>query len=365
MRSSAQHPCDQAATTADSRRPRRRFGAATAAMAAAVLLGSAAALPASAATSADGSVPVGARAAGVAMTLPGGRPNYVVGTLTGTYNRLVVKIAEYTFRTDGTLSQRYWTWKQDSVTGDGNARYMKPASGYTTQGCRYACPIRTPVGFQHGGTGLLGTGQWARRVDGTISIAFPGRSLEVWQVRTSPTLASLVLSRAGGNRGWGLGSNAPFSQAGTMTDFYNTTRIYGPFSENVYDAVTYDKHVGFRNIDFARCTSGKCLQVKGYASADKRTWFHSYLATDPVADGRKMFWNVQTGVVNQMESPGAVCISTKGGGHTYAMLQAIDDNGRLVGVVGVQASINQRRHGQDMVGSFAMVPPALSALVEG
>jgi len=289
----------------------------------------------------------------------------VVSTLTGRYNHLVVKIAQYTFATDGTVSQRYWTWKQDSVSGDGNAKYTKVPSGYVTQGCRFACPIRTPVGFQHGGAGLTGSGLWARRADGTISVSFPGRSLELWQVRTSASLASMVLSRAGGNRGWALGSTASFSQAGTMTDFYNTTRIYGPGAENVYGATTFDKHVGFRNIDFTRCTSGTCLQVKGYASSDKRRWFHSYLATDPAADGRKMFWNVQTGAVNQMENPGSVCISVKGGGHTDALLQAIDDNGRLVGVVGVEASINQLKHAQAIVGSFAMLPLSLSTLIEG
>lgn len=365
MRSSVLNTVDRVAPTPRRGRTRRTMAGAVAAAAAAVLMGSAAVVPASAATSADGSASLSTRAAVTTLTLPGGRPHYVVATLTGRYNHLVVKLAQYTFRTDGTLSQRHWTWKQDSVTGDGNARYTKVASGFTTQGCRFACPIRTPAGFQHGGNGLLTTGQWTRRVDGTVAVSFPGASTEVWQVRTGSALASLVLSRAGGNRGWALGSTAPLSLARDMTAFYNSTRLYGPGAENVYAATTFDKHVGFRNVDFTRCSNGTCLQAKGYSSTNKRSWFHSYLATNPATDGRKMFWNVQTGAVNQMENPGSVCISVKGGGHTYAMLQAIDDNGRLVGVVGVEASINQLKHAQAIVGSFAMVPPSLSTLVEG
>jgi hypothetical protein len=365
MRSSVQNTVDLAAPTARRGPGRRAFGTALGAVAAAVLIGSTAVVPASAATTADGSASVSTRAAVASLSLPGGRPNYVVSTLTGRYNHLVVKLAQYTFSTDGTLSQRYWTWKQDSVTGDGNAKYTKVASGYTTQGCRFACPIRTPVGFQHGGNGRLTTGQWTRRLDGTVAVSFPGASTEVWQVRTSAALASLVLSHSSGNRGWALGSTAPLSLARDMTAFYNTTRIYGPAAENVYGARTFYTHLGFHNIDFTRCSNGTCLQAKGYASGDKRSWFHSYLATNPAADGRKMFWNLQTGAVSQMENPGTVCISVKGGGHTDALLQAIDDNGRLVGVVGVEASINQLKHGQAIVGSFAMLPPSLSTLVEG
>jgi hypothetical protein len=221
------------------------------------------------------------------------------------------------------------------------------------------------VGFQHGGNGRAVSGTWARRSDGTIAVYVRGIATEVWRERTSPTLASLVLVRAAGSRGWALGSTTPLSQAGTMGDYYATQRIYGPYAENQYILPTVDKHVGFHNTDYSRCTNGLCLQNRAMGFADKRTWFHGYLATNPAADGRKVFWNVQNGYITQLENPGSICISTKGGGHTYAALQALDDNGRLVALVGVEASINQRARGQDIVAAFAMVPPALSTLVEG
>jgi hypothetical protein len=344
-------------------RPRRAWGT----VIAAVLLGSVVSGPAQAAAPPVASVATVASttvAVDPSLELPGGRPNFVVATLTGRSNALVVKIAMYIFSGDGRVKQRFWTWRQDSITGGGNAKYQKVPSGYTTAGCRYKCPIRTPLGFQHGGNGHFAAGTWTRLPDGTITVSFAGSATESWQVRTSANLASIVLSQARGNRGWGLGSTAPLTLARDMNTFYQLDRIYGPHAENGYDEATIFKHVGFHAPDYVRCSSGKCLQGKGVTAADKRTWFSSYLATNPAADGRKVFWNVQTGPVTQMEAPGSVCISSPGGGHTNALLQAIDDNGRLVGIVGVQASLNKRRHAQDVVGAYAMVPPSLSSLVE-
>ena len=84
------------------------------------------------------------------------------------------------------------------------------------------------------------------------------------------------------------------------------------------------------------------MQGKYVTAANKKTWYSSYYAANPAKDGRKVFRNHQTGVVQQMEAPGSRCIS-RGGGHTEALLQALDDRGRIVGLVGVEASLSQQR----------------------
>lgn len=299
-----------------------------------------------------------------ADALPGGKANYVVSVIGGAVNATGVRLATYAFRTDGTVVQEFWVWRQDRISGKGNARWTKPLSGYTTTGCLRPCPIRTPVGFQAGRRGTVITGRWV--VDGsTLTVRFGTGTAEHWRIGAGlngVASASLITSSPQVH-GWAIGSNASLRRAVGMRTIHAAQRFYGPMALNPYGSATTMTHIGFAYQGYRLCSNGLCMQGTSVTAADKRSWFSSYWAADPARDGRKVFWNNQTGTVQQTEQPGSVCISATGGGHTDALLQALDDSGHIVGLVGVEASLNQRKPGQAVVGAFAMVLPTHAALV--
>ncbi|HEY6795702.1 MAG TPA: hypothetical protein VI248_13570 [Kineosporiaceae bacterium] len=302
-----------------------------------------------------------------AAELPLGRRTYVVSLMDGRPGALAVRLATYVFGTDGTVTERYWAWRQDGVSGTNNVRWTKPSSGYTTLGCPHACPVRTPVGFQSGVAPHVWRGRWWMESGEVLAIRWtPTYPLERWQLDDGqPGIvgARLIGGRTGA-LGWGVGSNAPADRGLPLSTIYAPGRwITGPFAENAYTAQTLHLSIGWSAADYRLCGSGRCMQGTRMTAADRRTWYHSYFAANPIRDGRKVYWNNQTGVVQQLENPTTECISASGGGHTNALLQALDDDGQFVGFVGVEASLNQRKAGQDVVAAYAMIDPAkLSAI---
>jgi hypothetical protein len=302
-----------------------------------------------------------------AAALPGGKRTFVVSMMDGRISALSVRLAVYSFSVDGTVTERYWAWRQDAIRGKGNVRWSKPSSGYTTSGCRFNCPLRTPAGFQKGAKGYAFTGRWSVGADGVLAVRWTaGSTVERWRVDTSqPGIAGLKLVSDDGNRvGWGVGSNAPATAGVSLATVYDSVGwITGPFAENAYGVPTKHASVGFSTADYTLCASGRCLQSRSMGSGDPRSWYHSYYAANPAVDGRKVYWNNQTGVVQQLENPNTSCISASGGGHTNALLQALDDGGNFVGYVGVEASLNQRKVGQDVVAAYAMIRPNLLSAI--
>ena len=304
-----------------------------------------------------------------AASLPLGRRTYVVTMMDGRPGTLAVRLATYLFGTDGTVTERYWAWRQDAVTGKGNVRWTKPASGYTTTGCLRACPVRTPYGFQKGVAPHVHSGRWSMQANDVLAIRWsPTAAPERWQLDGGQPgiVGARLVSGTANAGGWGIGSNASPDRGLTISDIYGTGRwITGPFAENAYAPTTKHLAIGWSAADYSLCSTGRCMQGRQLTSADRRTWYHSYFAADPAVDGRKVYWNNQTGIVQQLENPTTVCISASGGGHTNALLQALDDDGGFVGFVGVEASLNQRKYGQDIVAAYAMMNPwMLSAIGE-
>lgn len=300
---------------------------------------------------------------GAATTgLPGGRRTYVIAMMDGKAKALAVRLASYQFATNGTVTETYWAWSQSGISGSGNARWTKPSSGYRTTGCRYTCPVRTPVGFQKGAKPHVFTGRWSMESASVLAIRWSASyPVERWQLDTSRpgTVGARLLSARNGGRGWGVGSNAPAGKGVSLSQVYASGWITGPFAENSYSPTSKNVWIGWSARDYALCSTGTCLQGTKMTGADRRQWYHSYFAANPAVDGRKVYWNNQTGVVAQLESPKSVCISASGGGHTNALLQALDDDGRFAGFVGVEASLNQRKYGQAVVAAYAMLPPSL------
>ncbi|MDP9239911.1 MAG: hypothetical protein M3O55_04630 [Actinomycetota bacterium] len=299
-------------------------------------------------------------AAATALNLPGGRANYVVVAIGGPANQMYVRLATYQFATNNTMTEKVWSWRQNSISG--TAANMKRYSGYTTSGCLRVCAVRTPINFQPGGTPITATGTWRMDAYGHLSIGWSWGAGETWRLDSRQagfTSMSIWSSNQAIVKGWGFGSNAAATSGATIGQAFAATRLYGPLVQNVYGANTQYLNLGFNFPDYNRCSNSTCLQGKAVVAADKRTWFNTYIAGNPQADGRKNFWNFQTGGVAQMEQPGTSCISTNGGGHTAAMLQVIDDSGRFRGWVGVEASLVQMYWGRAIVSAFATVQPTM------
>jgi hypothetical protein len=301
-----------------------------------------------------------------AATLPGGRRTFVVSMMDGRTNAIAVRVAVYTFSTNGTVTERYWAWRQDGISGKRNVRWTKPSSGYSTAGCPHNCPVRTPVGFQSGNRGNVFTGRWSMNSDVLTIRWTSGSTPEQWRIRTGqPGIAGAELLSNDSNRnGWGIGSNASPDAGVPLSSVYNGTGwITGPFAENAYASTTRHMDVGWSQADYTLCSSGHCMQSRKMSGGDLRSWYHSYFAANPSRDGRKVFWNNQTGAVAQLENPGTQCISASGGGHTNALLQALDDNGNFVGFVGVEASLEQRKYGQAVVAAYLMMRPEMLSAI--
>jgi hypothetical protein len=293
---------------------------------------------------------------------PGGRTNWTMAMMDGKPEALSVRLATYQFASNGTVTEKYWAWSQNAITGKGNVSWTKPFSGYRTTGCRYACPVRTPVGFQKGSKPHAATGRWSMESSNVLAIRWSTTyPVERWQINTNePGIAGgKLISARNGGYGWMIGSNASLSRGDSLARVYESGWINGPFAENAYSPTTKVSWIGWSARDYTVCPTGTCMQAKKMTSADRAQWYHSYFAGDPAVDGRKDYWNNQTGVVQQLENPNTTCISASGGGHTNALLQVIDDNGQFVGFVGVEASLNQRKYGQAVVAAYAMLNPSL------
>lgn len=305
-----------------------------------------------------------AAAATVAPAGPAGRSTYVVTMMGGSNGAMYSKLAFYVFSGNGTVTQRYWYWRQDMVVGYSQASKWKVATGYTTSGCRHACPVRTPRGFQPGGAPSTITGTWKIDSYGHLYVRWSSTRYETYRMNSSQsgfTAITIMTGYSSGavQKGWGVGSNHSQGTGVTMGSVHASVQIMGPMAVNYYGVPTkYFANQSFYYGNYSRCTNGTCLQSNENTSSDKRQWYNSYFAGNPATDGRKVYWNSQNGSVAQAENPGTSCIGY-GGGHTNATLQALDDSGRFIGLLGAEASFDRRSYLQAEVGAWAAVKPAM------
>lgn len=293
--------------------------------------------------------------AAAATPLPGGRPNYVVAVIGGGLNAYFSRTAEYTFTAGsgatGTVSETFWYWNMATFTGD--ASVNKVDTGYTSAGCN-ACQIRTPKGFQPSAAGSTLSGTYSIDVNGRVVIDWTGGQRETWTITTFTGYAQLTLFNSNYNLlyGDGYGSNASFSVGATRDDLASLTvneveRTASycssgscPSTNNGY-IFTASAPVRF-GVDYTACSASPCLSLTNSA-------WRSIFVVDP-AIGRRVFWQHQNQGVDGYTGP---CFST-GGGHTWALLQAVDDSGQFVALVGAEASLNARADGNAVVSEVAL-----------
>jgi len=296
--------------------------------------------------------------------LPGGRSTYVVTMMGGQNTKMYSKLAKYLFATNGTVTQQYWYWRQDMISGYSNAAKWKVATGYTTTGCRRVCSVRTPLGFQPGASAKSISGTWKIDAYGHLYVRWSATAYETYRMNSSQagfTAITIMTGHSSGmiQKGWGIGSKASPNTGVSMAAVHASVQVLGPMAVNYYGVPTkVFPTQSFYFGNYSRCTNGRCLQSNENTSADKRQWYNSYLAGNPATDGRKIYWQSQKGAVAQAENPGTSCIGY-GGGHTSAALQVLDDFGRFLGMVGAEASFDRPAYLQDGVGAWVAVLPVM------
>lgn len=299
-----------------------------------------------------------APAATAAVPLPGGRPNYVVSVMGGSLNAYHSRIAQYTFTAGsgafGTVREEFWYWNMATFTG--GAAQNKVYTGYNTTGTGCGnCKIRTPVRFQSGSAGKTLTGTYYIDVYGRLVISWNGGQIEAWSITRYPTYARLTLhhSNMGLIRGDGFGSTASFFtganrdaiknlvliESGKSASYCNSGNCptaNNGYPENVNAPVNFGR-------DYIACSSSPCLSLYNNA-------WRSKLVIDPNSNGRRVFWQHQNYGVDHYYGP---CFSD-GGGHTWALLQAIDDNGGFLGMVGAEASLANRTDANAVISQISL-----------
>lgn len=295
-----------------------------------------------------GAVLLPAHPADAAVGLPGGRSNYVVSLFGGTNNAHWVRAAQYTFTASGgsvgTVTERFWYWNQATFTG--NATTNKVLTGYKTSGCQYTCPIKAPLGFEPGAASKTLSGSYYFDIYGRLVITWPGGQIEAWSVANQSTYTRLTIhhSNYGVQYGDGWGSKASFS-AGATRDTVKSLSSTGTERSNAYNSATTVKPQNFYFPgDYQACASSPCLFSHDVGPARWR----SALVFDPAANGRKVLWQSQFYGVDNYTGD---CFSP-GGGHTWALLQAVDDNGVFLGFTGVEASLHARAYGNAVVSQL-------------
>ncbi len=223
----------------------------------------------------------------------------------------------------------------------------------TTKGCRDQCEVKAPLTFQRGAKPRRLTGTF-RYDGGKVVITWPAGS-ETWTPTHGAALTSLALTSntLGATGGWAYGSTTGFSAGATLDEVIASGVVAGPYWYNAYDASTQRIRDRFPFGDYQRCTGDATLVKSSVNDPDRTKRWNSYLTGDPALDGRKMYWNHQLGVVTEHEAPGSDCISPLEG-HTVALLQILDDQGRFQGWVSAEASQHGKYTGGDIVSVAAL-----------
>ena len=302
-------------------------------------------------------VVVPARQAAATVGLPGGRANYVVSVIGGGLNAYFSRVAEYTFTggsgSTGTVAESFWYWNMATFTGD--ASVNKVNTGYATTGCANTCSIRTPVGFQPSAAPKTLNGTYTIDINGRVVVAWTGGQYETWTLTGFTSYQKLTLFNSNYNLlyGDGYGSAAAFTTGAsrnalaalTLNEVERTASYCSsgncPAANNGY-IFTASAPINFGS-DYTACTSSPCLSLTNTA-----TW-RSMFVVDP-ANGRRVFWQHQNQGVDGVTGP---CFSS-GGGHTWALLQAVDDNGNFIALVGAEASLNARADGNAVVSQVSL-----------
>ncbi|WP_131741001.1 hypothetical protein [Actinomadura roseirufa] len=276
---------------------------------------------------------------------PLGKSNYAValGGLAPDSRTNSVRLGQYTFAADGTVSELYWQWSQST-------RVVRTGTGVLADGCTTRdCEVLTAGGWQTTDVAFTATGTYG--VNGTrLRIDWDGGLWEEWRLTSlaGGELGDIELSdgNLGATHGFGNGSNASWDQripAETVAAVDQAKLVH-----RYYLWKTQSTPAGYQGyIDHGDgapfwvprwkvCADGRCLGAQTRAGEHVHTAYYVSPATASAEDRRDTLWHWHTELADKR---GERCYT--GNSHVKPMIQVVDDLGRFHGWVGVEASLNQ------------------------
>ena len=285
--------------------------------------------------------------------LPGGRAYYVVSVVGGSLDKYWVRTAQYTFKagpgSHGAVTESFWYWNMATFTDAAptpNATTNKVLTGYTTSGCASACAIRAPWGFEPSAAPKTLSGTYYFDTFGRRVITWPNNQIEAWSVSNAGAYTKLTVhhSNYGILYADGFGSRRSFA-VGASRDVVARRSLSGTqrsSSYQLFPLTDFQWRIRFP-VDYASCRFAPCLFLTN-------TLWRSGFAVDPSRTGRRVYWENQKQGVDGCTEP---CFCG-GYGHTWALLQIIDDAGGFVGLTGVEASFNKRSPGNAVISQVVL-----------
>jgi hypothetical protein len=276
-----------------------------------------------------------------AATLPLGKARFVVsvGGLSASSTTNWVRIGQYTFAADGTVSERHWHWSQ-------RTRVTRAYTEFRASGCPSRdCVVQTAGGYQSTGASQTLNGTYTVTGD-RLRVTWSGGQWEEWTLTSQAggTLAGLSYagSNFGATHGFGYGSNAAWDARASMAkiDAVDHTKLVHTYYLWKTSEVSSDPYIDtgdgnpFWVQNWTVCGGGTCLgAVTGTTTT---TQYYVSPANSPTGHRRDTLWGWRTA---HADNRGEFCYT--GNSHVKPMLQVIDDNGGFHGWVGVEASLNQ------------------------
>lgn len=277
------------------------------------------------------------------VAVPGGMHRYVVsvGRVVADEATAWVRLAQYTFGDDGTVSSRHWYWTH-------RHGFTRVSTGTRATGCpARTCYVRTASGFT--GTSAPYSLDGTYTVTGsTLRITWDPDTWEEWQVSEPEPgkLARLTFAASsyGQTAGWGYGSEAGWTDHVTVADVAADQPAL--VSDGYYWNNGSINHTVGQNFThpWQVCGGGNCLSEIHEASgctprdSDGRPMIDYYLTPPyPTATDRRD--NLEHWCEANADGRGEYCYT--GNSHVKPMLQIIDSDGRFHGWVGVEASPNE------------------------
>lgn len=279
-----------------------------------------------------------------AVALPLGKANFTiaVGGLRASSTENWVRLGQYTFTTNGTVSERHWHWSQ-------RVRVVRSYTAYTAANCADRdCRVATAGGYESTGAAKTLTGSYT--VSGsTLRVTWNGGQWEEWTLtaKAGGALANVELrgSNFGATHGFGNGSNGAWGarkplSAIAATDWSRYVHRYYLWKTSEVSADPYiDTGDGqpFWLRDWNVCTGGQCIAGEtGTPGSYSATEYYIAPASSPATDRRDTLWGWR---LRHAIDRGERCYT--GNSHVKPMLQVVDDNGVFHGWVGVEGSLNQ------------------------
>lgn len=282
------------------------------------------------------------------IELPAGRSSFVVALMGVKGNASWVRLATWAFADDGTIAEDYWYWDQTQAPELTDPYATRIQTGYRTTGCPKVCDVWTTRTFEPGAPPPFSrVGTWVYDELGNVAITWDTGFHESYAVVDHGAYAQLTLASheyGGVSTVYAsvYGSNAPLEVGATIDEIADVAALDFVSHEKNWDSEVRDISETIWWGQYNRCTDAPCLQGMNPAI------YHTYFAGVPETDGRKVYWYHQLEVVALDPN----CAQIDRGGHTYELLQILDDDGGFVGFVGVETSLLGQRTGGDILTHF-------------